>query len=269
MLFYQLFFYAVGIAFGENSFSWKELALAAFPFAVGKMWFVETYIILLLFVPFINTLIRNLNKKSHLLLIFLWISVFSVWPSFFPSPPLSDNGYGITNFITLFFIATFIRKYVVLPRSRKSVLCGIVVFAVSVLLIMISSFSVLKDRAWDYCFIFNIVASTAIFYVFLNLRETSNRKMDTVASLTYGVYVGHVNIYIRNTVYSKAMQTERFMDSPAMTIHFFICIIIEFAVFAAFDYMRKLIWKPTIGKLLDNSQLHNIENELEGCVFDQ
>lgn len=267
LLCYYLPFYAVACAMGETVFSWKELTYLIVPFARGDKWFLETYILLLLFAPFLNTLITNLNKNTHLLLTCIWLMIFSVWSSFFPSPPLTDNGYGITNFVTLYLISSYIRKYVQLLKDKRSVLIAFLVFTVSVLLITISSFSVFKGRAWDYCYLFNITASTAIFYAFLNLPETNNAKINTVAALTYGVYISHSYLHFRNLIYHELMHTERFLDSPYLFAHFLICILLQFIVFAAFEYLRQLLWKPTVGKWLASSKALEAEQTWERQLF--
>lgn len=268
MLLYHLVFFAVGITAGEVAFSWKELAVTMFPFAIGQKWFLETYILLLLFAPFINILIEHLNKKTHLLFISIWILVFSVWASFLPSPPLTDGGYGITNFITLYLIAAYIKKYVSLPKNNKSVLLALLTWIISVLVITASSFTFLKGRAWDYCYIFNIIASTAVFYAFLNLPETYIPVINTVAGLTFGVYISHANVHLQNIVYHKVMHTERFMDHPAMPLHFVICVVLQFTFFALIEYLRQIIWKPTVGKYLKNSNLLKAEQLWELHLFD-
>lgn len=269
LLCYYLSFYAIACALGETVFSWKELAYLIVPFARGDKWFLETYILLLLFAPFLNILISNLNKNTHILLGGIWLIVFSVWPSFFPSPPLADQGYGITNFVTLYLISSYIRKYVQLPKDRKNVLAALLVFAASVLLITASCFTILKNRAWWYCYLFNIIASTAVFYAFLNLPETSNAGINTVAGLTLGVYISHSFLHFQNLIYHKLMQIDRFSDSPYLFTHFLICILLQFIVFAAIEYLRQLIWKPTIGKWLANSKALQAEQAWERHIFSQ
>lgn len=267
MLLYRLLFYAVGVYSGSTPFSWKGLLFAGIPFINGKLWFLETYMLLLLFAPFVNILIEHLNQNAHLLFIVLWMLIFSVWSSFLPSPPLTDSGYGITNFITLYLIAAYIRKYIRLPKNRKSVLFALIIGFISVLLITASSFTVLKNRAWDYCYFFNIIASTAVFYAFLNLPETYSPAINTVAELTFGVYICHANDNIQNLVYHRLMRTQDYINSPLMPIHFAICIILQFAVFAAVDYLRQMLWKPTVGKYLKNSKWLEKERLWELTVF--
>ena len=140
MLFYNLLSFSIAVVTKQYQFSIRELILAFIPFFTGLKWFLETYIILLLIAPFINKLLNSLNKKSHALLILIQIMFFSIWPSFFPSAPILDGGYGITNFITLYFISSYIRKYISFHGNRKTCSVSLAVFIGSCSVITISSF---------------------------------------------------------------------------------------------------------------------------------
>ena len=145
---------------------------------------------------------------------------------------------------------------------------SLLVFAVSVLLITLSSFSMFKGRAWGYCYFFNITASTAIFYAFLNLPEFSSKGVNTIAGLTFGVYISHANTHLQNIVYHKCMHTERYLDNPMMPIHFAVCIVLQFAFFASIEYLRQLAWRPTVGRWIMRSKLLQAEKDWELRIFE-
>lgn len=182
LVFYNLVFFAVGCLAGAYEFSWKELMYAILPFFDGRKWFLETYILLLLFVPFLNKLTENLTAAEHRALIILQLVVFSVWPSFLPSAPISDRGYGIINFLTLYFIAAYIRRY---PRSDEAPAHKgrwMLLFLVSCGATVVSSvLPYLEGRAWDYCYLPNIVGAVAIFCFFLRLRETRHTAVNILS----------------------------------------------------------------------------------------
>ena len=267
MVVYHLVFFAISIAIGEYTFSLKNLIIAVCPFVIGQKWFLETYILLLLFAPFLNILIEGLNKHTHMMLLVIWLLVFSLWSSFFPSPPLQDKGYGITNFVTLYLIASYIRLYVMFDNKRRTVQKALIVFMISVMLITLSSFSIFSDRAWGYCFIFNITASTAAFVIGLNLPKTQNDIVNTIAGTTFGIYISHANIYLSNLIYHRIMHTERYMDSSLMPIHFLVCIIVQFAICAALELLRQQAWKRSVGIWLSKSKWLKKEEEWEKTIF--
>ena len=270
MLFYNLSCFGIATATGIYPFSIQALIYAVFPFFKGMTWFLETYIILLLFAPFINKLLNCLNKESHGFLIFIQIVFFSIWPSFFPSAPILDGGYGITNFITIYFIASYIRKYFLFNNPKKTRFISLTVYVVSCFVITVSSFLLyFSQRAWAYCYIFNILASAALFVFFLNLPKTNLRIVNTIAGTTFGVFILHTMLYFRPLIYHSILHTERYYNSKYQTLHFFICIILIFSVCAIIDYCRQRIWNVTVKKWLDNSRLIKKENDWEIRIMNE
>lgn len=264
MLFYNLISFCVSVVSGQYQFFIKALIYAFFPFLAGLKWFLETYIILLLFAPFINKLLNSLNRKAHLLLIVIQLLLFSIWPSFLPDAPILDKGYGITHFITLYLISSYIKKYISFEKCKKIRIISLVVFFASCSVITASSFiPYLKDRAWDYCYIFNIIASVSLFVLFLNLPKTNISIINTIAATTFGVYITHTMLYFQPLIYHTILHTELYYDSPFQTVHFLLCVVILFSVCSIIDYCRNKLWTITMKKLLDNSKLLNIENEWE------
>ncbi len=268
MLFYNLSCFGIATAMGQYTFSVQELFFAFFPFFIGLRWFLETYIILLIIAPFINKLLDCLNKKSHEFLIFIQIMLFSIWPSFFAGAPIHDGGYGITNFITLYFISSYIRKYISFKNTKKTRFISLTVFAVSCSATTVSSFlPYFSQRAWSYCYIFNILASAALFVFFLDLPKTNLKIVNTISGTTFGVYILHSMLYFQPLIYHSILHTELYYDSEYQTLHFLICIILVFAVCAIIDYCRQRIWNVTVKKLLDESRLIKMENDWEKRIM--
>jgi len=268
MLFYNLSCFGIATAAGQYPFSVRGLFFAFFPFFAGMKWFLETYIILLLIAPFINKLLNGLNKKAHGFLILIQIMLFSIWPSFFPGAPILDGGYGITNFITLYFIASYIRKYISFQHKKKTRFIAFTVFVVSCLVITVSSFlTYFNQRAWDYCYIFNILASTALFVFFLNMPKTNLKIVNTIAGTTFGVYILHSMLYFQPLIYHSILHTELYYNSEYQTVHFLLCIVLLFTVCAIIDYCRQRIWNVTVKKALDKSRLIKMENDWEKRIM--
>lgn len=259
-----------GVLTGECAITFHNVVLALVPFAYGQHWFLETYILLLLFLPFLNLLIDRLGQKAHALLIGVQLLIFSLWPSFLPSSPLTDNGYGLTNFITMYLIAAYLRKHVVFRGKKKTALLAALVWLGSVAAIAVSSFiPYLRSAAWRYCYLFAISAATALFILFLNLPEFHSGLVNLISGTTFDVYITHAFVLLQPLVYQKLMQIPRFRDLPLMPLHFLICIILQFVVFSLLGLLRTLIWKPTVGRLLARSRLLAAEQAWEEQAFQE
>ena len=264
MLFYHVPSFIIAVLTGQSEFTLKNLVYAVAPFLLGIRWFLETYIILLLIAPFLNVLLNNINKKQHILLISIQFLLFSIWPSFLPSAPITDGGYGITNFITLYFIAGYMRRYISFSDAKKTRRLMWVIFSISCAAITVSSFlPYFGARAWDYCYIFNIIASVSLFTAFLNLPKTNLKFINTVAGTTFGVYLSHSMLYFQPLIYKTFLQADRFLNSPLQPLHCIVSILILFTACSALDMLRQKLWRVTVAKWLGNSKILKAEAEWE------
>lgn len=267
MVLYDLLLFSFAVLSREISFSWKELLYSLFPFFAGRRWFLQSYILLLLLVPFLNVLIQHLTKRSHAFLLAIQLMLFSVWPTFFPNAPIADNGYGIINFISLYLIATYLKKYAAFKDKRKSVILAGASYAFFTVIIGFCSLTKMKHHAWDYNNLFVIVASVSLFVMFLNMTERHNCRVNLLSETMFDVYIIHTSFYIRNVVYHRIMRTELFINHPFMIGHLFACILLQLVCFALIGWLRQILWKPTIGKWIRKSKLIRKEYQWEQSVF--
>lgn len=258
----------LGALLGFCALDRRNLLIALVPFAYGQHWFLETYILLLLFLPFLNLLIERLSKQAHTLLICLQLLVFSVWPSFLPSDPLADNGYGLTNFITMYLIGAWLRNYALFPKTRKARLLAALAWLLSTGLIIVSNrIPYLQSRCWRYCYLFAISAAAALFLLFLNLPETRSRTVNLISGACFDVYIAHAFLLIQPFVYETVMQIPRFRELPVMPLHFLLCILLQFAAFTLLGLLRQALWNPSLGRLLGSSRLLKAEQAWEERAF--
>ncbi len=93
----------------KRDFRITELFFSVFPFLTGQNWFITAYIVFLFFVPFLNAMVNNLEKRELLLLNLLCIFLFNIVQLI----PFSDvyviNNYS--SFIQLFFAGAYLKRY--------------------------------------------------------------------------------------------------------------------------------------------------------------
>ena len=266
LIFYNLLFYIVSLIMCHNSFSLKELFFDVFPFLRGGDWFVETYIILMFFAPFINKLLRGISKNQFRLLLIIQLSFFSLWPSFLPSAPITDRGYGIINFVTVYMIGAYIKKYISNDQEeRKTIFLGAT--ALSVFIICVSSYMpFLSSRAWIYCYIFNIVASVCFFISFLICQPFNNAIVNKISSCSFGIIIFHATPYLQDLVYDRMMRIKDFNDSRWYIIHFIVCLFVQFLICLVIELCRQFIWKGTMKKIIYSKYNKKFENKINEIV---
>lgn len=257
-----------GVLHGDCIFSFRALAISLVPFAFGQHWFLETYILLLLFLPFLNLLLERLSQSAHALLIGIQMLIFSLWPSFLPSSPLTDNGYGLTNFITVYLIAAYLRRHVHFRNQKASAVFGLLGWLFSVAIIAVSSYiPYLQSQAWRYCYLFAITASVGIFVFFLNLPAFFNRAVNLISSTVFDIYIAHAFVLLQPFVYEELMKIPKYRDSAFLPLHFILCVMLQFLVFSIMGLLRRMLWKPTAGRILSKSLILQREEAWEQSIL--
>ncbi len=102
---YLTLVYGVLIFFGWFIISHPQINTETIKLSVASIsnrWFVIIYCILFLLIPYINKVVQSINKRQFQILLMILLFFFYIWPTFFTNITVKDNGYGITNFLTLY-----------------------------------------------------------------------------------------------------------------------------------------------------------------------
>lgn len=251
--------YLLTLCIGINSFSIMDGLEAIFPFIVGKRWFVETYIILILFAPFINKVLRLLTVTQYRILLVMQISIFCIWYSIGLSSPVLDDGYGIINFFTLYMIGGFIQRNKeekVLNWKRGKylgiyVMCAVVTFVLSYFI-----------NPYGYAFITNIIGASAIFMFFLKRDLSTNLLINTVSKATFDVYFVHSDFNTSYLLFYELLGAKYVVDTPGMILHLIAVIPAVYIVGCVSFKIRKQVFKISIDSWLDKVACINCEIEI-------
>lgn len=195
-----------------------------------NQWFVIIYCILYLLIPFLNKVINNISQNSYKTLLVIGLIFFYFWPSFYTKITISDGGYGIVNFVYLYFIGAYIRKY---HENDKHVLSPLIIYLGCALITTLASLKM--GRAWDYNFIFNLIGSVALFEVFRSINIKHNKVINKLATYTFAVYLIDVNSFFNIYLYRTLFHSNNYWNSNSMFLNlivatigiYIICIILE------------------------------------------
>lgn len=257
--FYGIVGYMVSIVFNINSFSFKELIFSIFPFINGLRWFVETYIILILLAPFMNKALKFLTKNGYQLLICIQICIFSLWYSVGLSAPILDNGYGIINFVTLYLIGGYIRRFSgELKFFKKRSIC-ILIFVTSSLCTFILSYFIYP---FGYAFITDIIGAVSIFLFFEKKKRWTNNAVNSLSAATFDVYFVHSDANTSKFFIQTILHGTYFIDSVYMIPH----MLFTLCVFWGLGYMayvcREKLFSISINKIVDKVKVLNYKQEI-------
>lgn len=249
MVFYGFGFYLLAAAMGWVEFSPIRMIVNTFPILVGRKWFIKVFIILYLFIPFINLGLNQLDKKKYQYLLLLMTLFFSVYPSFLPAPPVIDNGYGIITFVLMYSIGGYLRKFGIPEKSKRFYFMGYLIlssmtFVCSIFVDMV--YPKHLNQVWGYNFIFTFAASIFLFLFFSKL-DFKSQGINRIATYSLGVYYVHTDPMLNDFMYHKLLRTQDFWYSPWFILHMILSVVLVYAASTIIDMGRKWLFDKVGG----------------------
>lgn len=202
-----------------------------------NQWFVIIYCILYLLIPFLNKVINNISQNSYKTLLVIGLIFFYLWPSFYTKITISDAGYGIVNFVYLYFIGAYIRKY---HEKDKHVLSPLIIYLGCALITTLASLKI--GRAWDYNFIFNLIGSVALFEVFRSINIKHSKVINKLATYTFAVYLIDVNNFFNIYLYRTLFHSNNYWSSNDMFLNLIITTIGIYVICIILESLRVLLF---------------------------
>lgn len=202
-----------------------------------NQWFVIIYCILYSLIPFLNKVINNISQNSYKTLLVIGLIFFYLWPSFYTKITISDAGYGIVNFVYLYFIGAYIRKY---HEKDKRVFSPLIIYLGCALITTLASLKI--GRAWDYNFIFNLIGSVTLFEVFRSINIKHSKVINKLATYTFAVYLIDVNNFFNIYLYRTLFHSNNYWNSNCMFLNLIITTIGIYVICIILESLRVLLF---------------------------
>lgn len=194
--FYRYLIYFLFVISGYDSLSVAHVTNLLMPFlGFSTNDFVSCFIAFWLTIPFLNILIRNMNKRQHGVLIILLLFLFSVLGSI---PRFKNPINYITWFGVIYIIASYIRLYPVAVFERKGFWgwATLITFSfVSMAIVGIQHF--FGDHALflvsDSNRVFAVLLAVSSFLWFKNMNLGYSKVINAFGAGTFGVLLIHAN----------------------------------------------------------------------------
>ena len=190
-------------------------------------WFVFYYLILYLMSDFLNKIINRMSLKIYTMVLLGLTFLCSITPMISNGNIITNNGFGLIQFIYLYFIGAYIRllttKYKLKNKKIKYIslisYIGLTLFIV-LIYYLVSNINInnnfingIKNYSFLYSSIFVIIQSISYFILFYNLNIKS-KFINNISIYIIGVYLIHDNFIIRNLlsnyISSKVIYTSTF-----------------------------------------------------------
>lgn len=253
-----------------------------FPIIFPKYWFVTAYILLYCFSPFLNILLKNMNKKTYKKFLVVEILIYSLIPTIFgvllnttESPFLLYYSRFIW-FLIIYSIGAYINMYQInifkkMKTSIKYAIIGMGVMFLSIPVIYklksIFGFLEMVDVAyfWPPNTIPMLITSVAVFEVFLKIKIKPNKVINKIASTTLCIYMLHDNI-LREYIWGEIFKANEHLNGQYPIIHILIATIIIFTAGMIIDLIRQFIEKYTVTKVLNSKFYERQSSKLSKLI---
>lgn len=255
VLFYSLLVPLVCLLMGIGDVAkWTvyEWIFAVLPLQMDHYWFATSYVLLFMLVPVLAPGVKQLSKKQLQITIGVLLFYYCVIKSLSPILLSTDNyGYDLGWFICLFLIAAYIRLYGIpfFEGMKKSISIYLIscagIFGISAIAGFIcrktGALKYYMDMPYCYNYSLTLIGSVALFYVFKQwqVKEgTVTRLISRIAPYTFGVYLLHENLAIRN-LWPLWLGVEKVKVSPLFVLQMLLAVIVVFVFGIVVDFVRK------------------------------
>ncbi len=274
-LWLQTFVYSAGILLvmmlpipgGHYRPMMHELLTAVFPITMTHYWFMTAYVIMVLFSPLLNLALWRLDRKQHLMVICLLLSLFSLPKSILPVRlEFDDLGYSGLWFLVVYVIAAYLRRIreeesdeeagAQKKAGRYLGIYLLFVAAMWLLTLALERIYEVTGHLWEiqglpmeYNFLLNIGAAICLFLFFSHLQIRQKllcRIIAFAAPYTLGVYLLHEHVLIRYE-WPKWLFADRIGNAGTLIACWLLAILIVFAAGILLDHLRELLF-GCIGK---------------------
>lgn len=202
VLLYTLGLTAVFTILGYENFSLKMWIKSCMPVFTGEYWYFTAYFALFFLMPVLNFASQKMTYKQHLVLINLWLIVFSVMPTMLIKDTFEmSDGYSVWWLMILYMVGTFVSKYEERIDVKRWLWMALYIGSVSltflfkVMVEILSISFVPSNLLAGYMSPVMVGAAFGLLMFFkdINISPSMGKIIAALASCTFGVYIIHRN----------------------------------------------------------------------------
>lgn len=250
----SIFFILVGLKIVPLSI--KATIKSIFPVLFNQYWFATTYVVVLLFSPFLNQFLNCLSKRKYLLFLCTVVIIWSVLPTF-SAQSLASN--ETCQFVMFYSIGAYVRKNPSFHFCNKNrywivgISAFLLILSTVVLNLLAIKFPVFNYGTFFYSrqSILIITLSYGLLLVFTNMKSISSVFINSIASTVFGIYLIHDNTYLRPVIWKSILNVKNYKESPYLVLYLLGCVMLVFTVCAIIDFIRQLLIEKPVLRLID------------------
>lgn len=251
----KVWFYTWGIAIilfstGVGIRSIENIVKSVFPICSGAFWFITIYLIVYVLSPYINQIIRNVDKEKYkALLMFLFI-IWSVIPSFV------NPGWEFTNtgwMIYMYLLGAYFRKF---PEVWENCRVKPVLFFTGAYAVLMYLTFLWDDKVEAVVYhqslaqkhtIPIVICSVALFVLFKNINIGQRIVINKIAASTFGVYLIHENPVLNDLLWTEWLKVNTYFGSENFGWYALGTIVLVYVVCTLIDVLLREIYIMCVG----------------------
>jgi len=96
-----------------------------------------------------------------------------------------------------------------------------------------------------------LMMTILIFNIFKNINIKNIKIINTVASTTFGIYLIHENIFLRDIIWKRIIQGPKYQDSPLLIINAIMGVLLVFVICTLIEIIQQNVLQNQLMKLID------------------
>lgn len=247
----QVFFYSaaccvIALLLGEDV-SMEQLATAFMPMTRAAWKFASTYFVLYLIHPFLNHFLHSLEKSQYqrylLMLLLLWCIVPTLFYTRF-------EGNNLIWFVTLYSLAGYYRLYgfngcVAKHAGMIAIILAILTYGSSVVITLFGTrWAVFAGHIGFFFEAYSLPTLAISFSLFVAFSRTDvrySKRINTVSSATFGVFLIHENAFVRPFLWNTVFRNAKFQDSALLIPYSIAVVAMVYVACTGIDLLRQSI----------------------------
>lgn len=258
--FYNVSIYLIFLLSGYEAFSIRSFVKAMIPiYSITSDDFISCFMMFYLFIPFLNILIQDIDRKTHKRLIYLCLILYT----FFGTVPTFHVVMNYVSwFCVLYFISSYIRLYGLIPKIKNhqwgqlTLLSLLISIASVLILIKLHQIAGIKLIPYRFVSDSNVIMAiaTAIcsFMYFKDLKIPQSKFINVISASTFGVLCIHANSdTMRHWLWKDLLNNVNQYQSDNVFLTAILSVVIVFIVCILIDHLRIISVEKWTFKYLD------------------
>lgn len=256
MSFYSIFIYLITIFLGIHKVELKKDILIFIPIISKRYWFITIYFVLCIISPILNLIINNIDKHQFKRILIVMLLLFYLIPTFqymVNAPTITgDSGYGIVNFVCLYFYGRYIKLYYCDNGNIALYVIGYILSSILLFLgnhILSKIFGFYFNSFISYDTIFLLISAITLFLIFKNITIES-KLINNLSKYALVAFLIHMHPTFFDYLFHNILKINEFHGLG----YLFIILIyppIIYLISWFIEYMRMSIFNSLENKIID------------------